>query len=510
MSSYCFQVKIVSRKAGSQVTRHAAYRAGEAIRHERSGRLANFSDRDDVLHKEILLPQTLADHPDMEWARDRSRLWNAVEARELRHDARLAVDCLLHLPPELNREQQRALAVGFGQALADRYRCAVDLCIHSPRPQADERNHHAHLLLTRREVGPQGLGERIALEFTKGERKARGLEETRETEIKGLRVLWAEKANAALAAAGRSERIDHRSFAERGIDREPELRLPAKIFYKERDDGKPSAIGNLLRAQHQERVEARRQGPEAYAQVLQRQKQERQQHRQERAQTRKPGKVAFGALTKEEKKEVERERAAAARRHPVKGAAIREREQRYYAEHREEICERARQWTLSHPQEAQEIQARYRERHRDELNRRARERYAAHREENNARSRQYYKTHAKELNRKARARRAENRGKSLASQRAGHRSHRDSTNLKTRLMRSAAGDRSMEKGRAKALTAERRRLLKYGRPRKPGRAADRALERLQSRDTARVRARRSKSAQRSRDRGQGHGFDHER
>jgi len=53
MAKYFLHVKVFSRGQGSRVTRAAAYRAGERIRDERTSEVYNYSDRQDVLHKEI-------------------------------------------------------------------------------------------------------------------------------------------------------------------------------------------------------------------------------------------------------------------------------------------------------------------------------------------------------------------------------------------------------------------------------------------------------------------------
>ena len=60
MAKYFLHVKVFSRGKGSRVTRAAAYRAGERIRDERTSEVYNYSDREDVLHKEIVLASELA------------------------------------------------------------------------------------------------------------------------------------------------------------------------------------------------------------------------------------------------------------------------------------------------------------------------------------------------------------------------------------------------------------------------------------------------------------------
>src|SRR5438046_6089497 len=86
--------------------------------------------------------------------RERSALWNAVEQAGQRRNARLAREVLVTLPPELAQAERTELARKCSRELADRYGSAVDLAVHEPRAGSDERHHHAHLLMTAREVRP--------------------------------------------------------------------------------------------------------------------------------------------------------------------------------------------------------------------------------------------------------------------------------------------------------------------------------------------------------------------
>ena len=74
-----------------------------------------------------------ANQVDMEWAPDRSRLWNAVEHAGRRWNARLAREILVHVPPELAPARRVSLVRTFSQELAVRYRNAVDFAVHVPR-----------------------------------------------------------------------------------------------------------------------------------------------------------------------------------------------------------------------------------------------------------------------------------------------------------------------------------------------------------------------------------------
>lgn len=257
MAIFWLQISSVSRGAGRRATAAAAYRAGERIRDDRTGELINYSRRQDVMHREILLP-TAAESA--EWARDRGRLWNAAEAAEKRRNSLVAREFLVALPAELDGTGRAALARGFARELAQRYSIAVDLTVHAPREAGDERNHHAHLLATTREVTLQGLGAKTGLDRFNAE-DWRTTIEGRRTEFRLLRERWATLTNEALAAANLSVRVDHRSLKEQGIDREPYPRLSMVAAQMERR-GQPSAAAERLRQDWRERVQAGERAPE--------------------------------------------------------------------------------------------------------------------------------------------------------------------------------------------------------------------------------------------------------
>lgn len=308
MASYFLHVKTFTRGKGSSVTRAAAYRAGARIRDERTSAAYDYAARTDVAHAEIVLPTEYAGRPDMGWALDRHRLWNAAEHAGRRRNSRLARETLVFLPPELTPAQRIALVRNFSRQLADRYRNAVDFAVHEPRPQADQRHHHAHLLMTTRQVGPDGLGGRTALDLSGAERHARGLGPFT-GEFSWMRERWAVVTNAALREAGVAARVDHRSYKDQGIDREPQPRIPPGVMYAERRSGRSSPAGDDIRARHLERVEARLRGGDELARVLERQKAEARQRAIQSAERKElHQKIPEGALTREERNQRRRER----------------------------------------------------------------------------------------------------------------------------------------------------------------------------------------------------------
>ena len=254
MASFFLRIDSVARGAGRRATAAAAYRAGERIRDERTGELHNYTRRRDVIHTEIFLPVQFAGLPTA-WARNRERLWNMAEHAEKRHNARVAREYQVTLPIELDPGQRLALARAFAKEMAERYKVAVDLAVHEPRPEGDPRNFHAHLLTTTREVTPTGLGAKAGLDMTPLERRRRELPDHRQ-EYVNVRERWAILTNEALRAAHVAARVDHRSLAAQGIDREPRPSIPL-MHLKMEQRGVRSGLAERLRANYRERVQRR-------------------------------------------------------------------------------------------------------------------------------------------------------------------------------------------------------------------------------------------------------------
>ena len=87
------------------------------------------------------------------------------------------------------------------------------------------------------------------------ERRRRELPDHRQEYI-NLRERWAELTSAALREAGLAARVDHRSLAAQGIDREPLPRIPL-MQLKMEQRGLRSERAEQLRADYRERVQSR-------------------------------------------------------------------------------------------------------------------------------------------------------------------------------------------------------------------------------------------------------------
>ncbi len=184
----------------------------------------DYSRKGGVLHAEIMLPSGVAAP---EWMLDRQELWSRLEETITRKNGRLATEFTIALPAALDAEQRLALARDYVQQLADRYGVAADFALHEPSREGDQRNFHAHVMLTSLKVNEQGFGAQDDFSHNWKTRQAKGLLPIW-TEIKTIREAWAQTANLHLAQAGLETRIDPRSFRERGIEIEPTRHLGPK------------------------------------------------------------------------------------------------------------------------------------------------------------------------------------------------------------------------------------------------------------------------------------------
>ncbi len=202
-------------------------RVGKAGPHadyiSRSGRYAWYAEKGETLEA-----SATGNMPG--WAReDPSVFWQAADAHERVNGAAYR-EHEIALPRELTPEQRRALVEEWvQQELGERH--AYQWAIHTPQAADGLTQPHVHLMFsTREQDGIQRDPEQFFRRYNPknpekgGCRKAqsgRDLAIVRE-ETKALRARWETSCNRALERAGHDERIDMRSYAERGLNVVPE------------------------------------------------------------------------------------------------------------------------------------------------------------------------------------------------------------------------------------------------------------------------------------------------
>ena len=231
-------VVVHSRADGRSAIKSASYTSRTSFFDERLGRRFRPSKLGGLLSHELI-----------NWGGEAEQLWNAAEAAENRGNARVIRELRPSLPAELPLADQIRLVRGFCLWLRDRYGVAVQADIHAPRfldarrekehmrgrisvddpdyvaalfdAEQTNRNFHAHLLMTTREVCADS-GEFGAKTRMLDDRK-RGPEE-----ILAIRAEWEKRTNSALERAGSDARVDLRSYEKMAADGDAPMGLKAQ------------------------------------------------------------------------------------------------------------------------------------------------------------------------------------------------------------------------------------------------------------------------------------------
>lgn len=208
---------------------------------ERTGEVHDYRRRSGVVSSHIVLPD---EHPD--WAANRDQLWSQVELAETRKNSVVAREIEIALPAELTPAEREQLAVGFTTDIVDRYGVAAEISVHEPSREGDQRNHHAHILISTRRLSDDGFTE-----------KTRELDDkkTGPEQVLMIREAWAERCNQALERSGHTKRVDHRSLS---AQREEQLIMAENLMQK----GTPEVAAKARkRAEELDREPQKHQGP---------------------------------------------------------------------------------------------------------------------------------------------------------------------------------------------------------------------------------------------------------
>ena len=153
MAIYSMRMQVIGRSAGRSATAAAAYRSGEEIKDERTGKSHDYTGKSDIYDSEILLPEGAPER-----LGDRVTLWNEVERVEKRKDAQLSREVMIALPAELTHEQKQALTREYVRGEFTGQGMIADIGYHD----FDSHNPHAHIMLTMRSVDEEGFGKKRA------------------------------------------------------------------------------------------------------------------------------------------------------------------------------------------------------------------------------------------------------------------------------------------------------------------------------------------------------------
>ncbi len=213
MAIFHHSTSIIKRSSGKSAISAAAYRSGEKITDYKSGNNYDYTRKSGVDYSVILSPVPAINKN--AWLKNRSELWNLVEAEEKRADAQLAREVTIAIPVELSRENKIDLVKEYVQSnYVDRGMIA-DINFH----HLNGNNPHVHIMLTMRELIVEDGSARF------GNKNRSWNDKNLATEY---RKNWEVIANRYLSEAGKRARIDCRTLEAQGIIRVPQIHLGAK------------------------------------------------------------------------------------------------------------------------------------------------------------------------------------------------------------------------------------------------------------------------------------------
>ncbi|MCQ2443625.1 MAG: MobA/MobL family protein [Oscillospiraceae bacterium] len=304
---YHLEAEIITRGEGRSAVAASAYRSGAKMENEYDGVLHNYTRKRGIAHQEIMLPLNAP----AEW-QDREKLWNDVETAEKSATSRLAREFNAALPVELSMEEWIPMLREFIQKNFVDLGMAADFSIHN----IDPNNPHVHIMLTLRPLDEKGkwqaktqkeylcVKDGVEHGFTAEEYKTaqnegwekqylykvgnkkvyktpsaaeeQGISNQRtskypkctkygrqnpiteqwnsEEQLKLWRKGWEIAVNAALEKASRPERVDCRSFKDRGIDEIPTIHegTAARMIEKRGGISELCEINRQIRASNNE------------------------------------------------------------------------------------------------------------------------------------------------------------------------------------------------------------------------------------------------------------------
>lgn len=238
MALFHSTTKVISRSKGRSSVAAAAYRAGECLEDRRQGLTHDYTRKEGCEYSEIVLPETAPER-----YKDRSTLWNEVEHKENRKDAQTAREVELALPVEFSRTEQIRLVQEYVRSNFVDCGMIADFSIHAGHGHERSREHaqvsniesenpHVHIMLTMREVTAAGFGNK-------------NREWNNNANIIEWRKDWAERCNREYEKKRLDLRIDHRSYTEQGIEKEPTVHMGAAFKLEQR--GVETERGNINR-----------------------------------------------------------------------------------------------------------------------------------------------------------------------------------------------------------------------------------------------------------------------
>lgn len=154
--TYRLSVKnIVGRSKGQSVVNSAAYISRTKLKDFEINKTFDYSkNKSPAIATKIIVPDISPS-----WAIDAEQLWNAVQKAEYKNKAQFARPLELNLPHQLSTDEMFEILQDFSKQAFVSQGMIAHVALHLPDVDngGDNRNYHAHILLTLRRVNEQGF-----------------------------------------------------------------------------------------------------------------------------------------------------------------------------------------------------------------------------------------------------------------------------------------------------------------------------------------------------------------
>jgi MobA/MobL family len=193
------RAKIISRGGGRSIAAAVAYATAQKLLDERQGLEFDYTRKSGVMETGIAAPDYAPG-----WVYDTAQLLNSIETAEKRKDARTAREMVIALPHEMTDRQRADLLKDYINDNFTSQGMVAIFAIHEPDREGDNRNYHAHVILTTREITRDGFSTKKNREWDKDEA------------LEGWKENWCDLVNERAQELGIDINLDERSPEERG------------------------------------------------------------------------------------------------------------------------------------------------------------------------------------------------------------------------------------------------------------------------------------------------------
>jgi ATP-dependent exoDNAse (exonuclease V) alpha subunit len=221
-----FGVKVIKKSSGQSVVAKGAYNNRTNLRSLNTGSKHYHQSKGGLVYSVMLTP---SEAPDWLLAICGSPeiFFSHIEKCEVRKDAQYMREVTIGLPHELSTQQNIQLATTFVQETFVIHGMVANLVIHKPTGKGDQRNIHAHVLLTMREILPESFGKKV-----------RGWNRL----VPHWRETWEEVANGYMVKRGFEPRVKMKSYKKRNLDKVPSRYQGPHYTPKKTNERHPNAI----------------------------------------------------------------------------------------------------------------------------------------------------------------------------------------------------------------------------------------------------------------------------